>query len=972
MKKLPTKIVVCALLLGSILGSVLVAPVVNAEELTPEGNLEILDAPSGNNIVTEHTDTERASGGTSADTSTSAGAAGNRVVNSAATQGCNLSISSVFQGFNWMSCFATIGGELVIGLVSKVVYFSGVLLNMSLNFTLHIKDLVDGIPMVGLGWRVFRDVSNICFIFLLLWIAINTILGTGGSDTKKTLINIIIFALLLNFSLFITQAIIDASNIMALHFYTLLTPNPADYDGGLSGVFRDGLRISTLFDPSALTASALGQAANNSLKIIEITFFGSIFLLVTAFVFFAAAILFVQRTVKLLFLMILSPLAFMGQVLPFAKKFTGDFWGELFGEAFFAPLYMMLAYIVGATMQSNAFKNIMTIRAGGAAAGGSFTSAIAGNLSSSNVGIILNFFVLIGLMIGCLLIAKKLGAHGSDMVMGWGKALQKKAQGAVVGGFRGAAGGALARSFGGNARKFLDSDKAKDMRAQGGVFNRLRLKAAETAAGSKFGSAASYDDRVKKGTLLRVGKEEVAENIKKFDPERRLQYVRNLADPKLRKEAYEALSVRDRAKLEDTAWKSGSAEDTSMLAEVRNKLPLEEKEKTLEAMVRNYDGKEADLAKYIEQMANVKDVKGNSILSADDIAVMYKKLSADDRAKVKEELITNPNRNKNTEKGADIAKAAHDRLSEEERNKTEKAIKEAKREGLVGDNTKALESLVKTIRTAIAEGITPTAALAGALGHTYGTVPINTEADIKTLLEKIPEKELVELDINELKIVAPYLTNKQTEAIGKSDKISSADAEKIMDERHKELVAAIGAIAGGAATASLGGRTVTKADLARRVETIPEKELGELSMPALKAVAEYLTDKQIETVQKTVPASDAKLVIEAKFKPLADAVSAGRRADVETYVKGLSPKGKAGIPPDLLKLPEVIKHLQSPDLVAMAQKGNLGSAITDVMKREIEDAATDPRNTRGLNPTQLTEFKKMADWFTSGPGKDAF
>ena len=76
-------------------------------------------------------------------------------------------------------------------------------------------------PFVSEAWVVVRDLSNIFFIFILLYIAFQTILGLGGhgGGPKKMIAQVIIMALLINFSMFFTKVIIDSSNILALIFY---------------------------------------------------------------------------------------------------------------------------------------------------------------------------------------------------------------------------------------------------------------------------------------------------------------------------------------------------------------------------------------------------------------------------------------------------------------------------------------------------------------------------------------------------------------------------------------------------------------------------------------------------------------------------------------------------------------------------------------------------------------------------------
>ena len=61
-------------------------------------------------------------------------------------------------------------------------------------------------------WVLLRDTANITFIFILLYAAIKQIVM--GEVATKTLKNIIIAAVLINFSLFITKVVIDVGNMI--------------------------------------------------------------------------------------------------------------------------------------------------------------------------------------------------------------------------------------------------------------------------------------------------------------------------------------------------------------------------------------------------------------------------------------------------------------------------------------------------------------------------------------------------------------------------------------------------------------------------------------------------------------------------------------------------------------------------------------------------------------------------------------
>src|SRR3989344_5625843 len=157
---------------------------------------------------------------------------------------------------------------------------------------------------------------------------------------------------------------------------------------------------------------------------------GSIMLLVAAFVFFAAAIMFVIRYVILILVLILSPLAFMGWVLPGLKKYWDQWWNALSGQAFFAPIYFMLTWI-----SLQVLKGIMGsfgAPPSGAAAGLSGL-AISGNqvnLDPGTFAMFINFIVVIVFLITALIVAKE----WANKVPGGINKLTSLAMGGAIGG----------------------------------------------------------------------------------------------------------------------------------------------------------------------------------------------------------------------------------------------------------------------------------------------------------------------------------------------------------------------------------------------------------------------------------------------------------------------------------------------------------------------------------------------------------
>src|SRR4030042_7047561 len=63
------------------------------------------------------------------------------------------------------------------------------------------------------GWKVIRDICNLFFLLVLLFIAFCTILQIEKSNAKKNLLTLILMALLINFSTPIAIFIFDGSQL---------------------------------------------------------------------------------------------------------------------------------------------------------------------------------------------------------------------------------------------------------------------------------------------------------------------------------------------------------------------------------------------------------------------------------------------------------------------------------------------------------------------------------------------------------------------------------------------------------------------------------------------------------------------------------------------------------------------------------------------------------------------------------------
>ncbi|GEM_PF-4582778 len=317
-------------------------------------------------------------------------------------------------------------------------------------------------------WADVRSLGNIVFIFMAIYVAIKTIIGQGGDDTKRIIRNLIIVALLVNFSLFFTKLLIDGSNIFTLAFYnltlhssgaTVTTINGLHTPDSFTTVFAKPLGLSTIYAFSqagaSSSASAITSLSNLSFgTILLVGIGGSIFLLITAVTFGAVAILFLTRFILLIFLMVLSPLAFLFFALPSTQENASKWWRMLAGQLTFGIVYMLLiwfvALLINRGFQVTNLVNSLLAPNGQVAASNSFATVLT---SGTGVDQILFFLTIIGLMVAALYLAVTAASYGNALV---GKAVNKISGFAVNG--AAALGGKAYRGTVGAAAEKLTGD----------------------------------------------------------------------------------------------------------------------------------------------------------------------------------------------------------------------------------------------------------------------------------------------------------------------------------------------------------------------------------------------------------------------------------------------------------------------------------------------------------------------------------
>lgn len=386
--------------------------------------------------------------------------------------------------------------NFLMGATSFILIFSGWLLDSVLSFTVTgMSDQIGTGTTIGTSiteaWGIIRDVANMVFIFVLLYTAFRTMFMSEYSNVGRSILNIVLIAILINFSLFFAKVVIDASNIVADGFYraisqgnsmTLKNSNigVAEYKGISGGVMKM-LGMQTIYGTGVTKDGSLFSTAGAS----RILLFGTvsgIFMIVASVVFFMASIMFIARFIILIFLMILAPFAFIAFIIPgFSGRFW-DWWASLFNQAFFAPVFfalMWVAFKVGSAIVTKPLNSEY----------GTDWSYIITDPKKA-FGAVINYVLVLGLFITALTISKQMASKGSTAAA-FG-AITGTVGGVVGGATIGAAGWAGRQTLGRAGARISQSGTLRDLSAKGGVTGYFAKKTLQ--AGSKVGES-TFDAR---------------------------------------------------------------------------------------------------------------------------------------------------------------------------------------------------------------------------------------------------------------------------------------------------------------------------------------------------------------------------------------------------------------------------------------------------------------------------------------------
>jgi hypothetical protein len=268
-------------------------------------------------------------------------------------------------------------------------------------------------PFISTGWTIFRDFSNILIIGMFTFIAICTILGIEKYGYKKLIANVLIIAVLMNFSLLFTKLIIDASNFTAYQFYSQMTQsNASTCKDDIACAFLAPIGITSIWNSTGKITADVGKA-NGAASGFFFGFVGGVLLAMVALVLLYGVVLMFTRGILIIVLMLTSAVAFATYLIPnFTDSEYGwkGWWKALINCAIFAPVLMLFLSISLAIL--NGIKPLIPT---GADAGGLAQIITDPNQLSKGWTVILTYVISVGLLFASLKISSKFASLVSGM-----------------------------------------------------------------------------------------------------------------------------------------------------------------------------------------------------------------------------------------------------------------------------------------------------------------------------------------------------------------------------------------------------------------------------------------------------------------------------------------------------------------------------------------------------------------------------
>lgn len=357
--------------------------------------------------------------------------------------------------FSIGSFFFFVENVYAIDFVNGLAQFGAWAFEKAINFVLNMVQFlfhfflklaqyngyIDGsqTPIVQIGWILVRDVANMFFVVIMLVIAFGTILGLENYQWNKLLGKLIFAAIFINFSNMICGLIIDVAYVFSLTFLNAI-------------INTAGTNLVNTVHMDQLNNFVSGESklAKDMVSIFVANVVAFIFSFILLLTIGAYTVVMLLRMVVLWVLIILSPLAFIMQVMPQTQEYAKQWWNKFIKQVLVLPVMVFFLWLTLSTMSGGDVATRLGVDMGDSVLG----DQVASLTEISRFSTMANFFVPIAMLVVGLTVVGQMGVVGGSMA---GKALDFGKKVATI-----ATGYALGRKIAGaTGKKLMEYGKAK-------------------------------------------------------------------------------------------------------------------------------------------------------------------------------------------------------------------------------------------------------------------------------------------------------------------------------------------------------------------------------------------------------------------------------------------------------------------------------------------------------------------------------
>jgi hypothetical protein len=293
----------------------------------------------------------------------------------------------------------------IVGLLEQLIYWLfATIVTPIIVGVLQIHPYQDTfVAIIYPGWTVVRNLCDMAFIVALIVIAMATLFRIESYQYKHLLVQLIIAALLVNFSLVICQIILGIADTVQVQFLG----QSATTINSLASNLMVGARNIVINYSQTQNQSAPGAGNMNiggQLALLVQPIFWLALSLGSFAVFCALAVFLVIRIIALWILLMISPVAYVCGILPSTAHYRDEWWKNFLKYAFFTPImafFLNMAAVIFISQQQNpVFQQISSGATG------------FGNISTLVISVA-SYVLLLVFLIAGLMVSEKLGIYGA-------------------------------------------------------------------------------------------------------------------------------------------------------------------------------------------------------------------------------------------------------------------------------------------------------------------------------------------------------------------------------------------------------------------------------------------------------------------------------------------------------------------------------------------------------------------------------